>query len=354
MKIIDIYIGRYVISYMLVTAMALIGIQLITSIIGELDDVGRGRYDLSAALRYLAFMVPSRLYELAPMAILIGSLMGLGGMAANQEVVAVRAAGMSITRIIISALFAAVSIALLIMAMGEWVVPRSELYARQFRANLMSETPTQLTRSGAWTKEANRFIYIDKISPDGTLSEITVFAVVDNRLQEKITAQQAKRDGEGRWVLSDLERTVIKSDEIAHQPIESENWDSLINQTVLDLPTLKPERHSLGFLWQNVEHLKENGLQSARYEQALWAKVAMPFATIAMLLVALPTVFGPQRDSSAGQRVFFGSVIGIGFFLLNNFLTHAGRLMALHASVSAFLAVAVFSLIAWYQMRRYH
>ena len=102
--LIDRYIARAVISGAFFSVLVFAALFIFIDFVGELEHVGTHNYGVTQALWYVTLSTPERMYELSPSAILLGVLISLGSMAANSELVAMRAAGITIVRIIRSVL----------------------------------------------------------------------------------------------------------------------------------------------------------------------------------------------------------------------------------------------------------
>ncbi|MBI5041398.1 MAG: LptF/LptG family permease [Gammaproteobacteria bacterium] len=174
MRILDRYIGRTVIAGTLLALFILLAVELFFSFANEIQDIGKGRYTLTDAFVYVGLTIPRRVHDLFPMAALLGSLLSLGTLAANSELVAIRAAGVSVTRIALSVLKAGAILLVIAAAIGEWVAPRTEQLAQQRRVLAQSEAITFRSEHGLWARDGDRFINIKRILPDGRLAGVQV------------------------------------------------------------------------------------------------------------------------------------------------------------------------------------
>ena len=104
MKIIDKYIAKTVLSGILIVLLVLVGLFTFFSFIDQVDDIGKQRYGLWQAIQYVILEIPRHIYDVFPSAALLGSLLGLGLLANNNELTVMRAAGLSIVRIATSVL----------------------------------------------------------------------------------------------------------------------------------------------------------------------------------------------------------------------------------------------------------
>lgn len=130
MKILDRYISRTIISGTLMVLLVLGALLAFVDFVSEMDDVGKGQYSMLQAAMYVLLSLPKRLYELFPTAVLIGSLLSLGTLAGNSEFTVMRAAGISIMRIVFSVLKAGFILLVFVALIGELVVPVSEKIGR--------------------------------------------------------------------------------------------------------------------------------------------------------------------------------------------------------------------------------
>ncbi|MGE5104029.1 MAG: LptF/LptG family permease, partial [Betaproteobacteria bacterium] len=98
MKTLQRYVGRDVLLATLLIFGALLALFAFFDLIHELGDVGRGDYTISRALLYVTLQLPSRLYELFPVAALIGTLFAIAQLVGNSEYTVMRASGMSLSQ----------------------------------------------------------------------------------------------------------------------------------------------------------------------------------------------------------------------------------------------------------------
>jgi lipopolysaccharide export system permease protein len=168
-KILDAYIGRTVIAGTLLALFILLAVDLFFAFTNEIQDLGVGDYSLVDIFAYVGLTVPRRVHELFPMAALLGSLLSLGALASNSELVAIRAAGVSVLRIAQSVLKAGVIMLVVAAAIGEWLAPWAEQQAQQRRAQAQSETITFQSAHGFWARDSQRYINIRQILPDTRL-----------------------------------------------------------------------------------------------------------------------------------------------------------------------------------------
>lgn len=345
LSVLDRYIGRSILLTSLLVLMVLVTLASIFAFIAELEDVGKGSYTLGKAAQYVFLTIPSKAYLLFAPSVLLGSLLGLGAMATYSELIVMRAAGVSNSRIIRSVVIAGLGLMLAVVLLGEFGVPKAEQVAEEVRLTALEERISVRGRSGLWVKSDSRFVNISTVMPNLTLLGVMIWEYHDNNLTRSLRVEKAEPVSAG-WKLTGLNITNFQQDATRIDRIEEEIWPSLVSARVLQALSISPESLSIKNLRDQVEYLRNNGLDSESIELAYWMKITSPFATLVMLMLSLPFVFGSQRAGGTGQKIFIGIMLGIGYVLVNKLLTHLGLTYGLPASVSAFLPLLLFCSIA--------
>lgn len=343
--ILDRYIGRSILLTSLLVMLTLVALAGIFGFIAELDDVGKGSYSVAKAAQYVFLTLPGKAYLLFAPAVLLGSLLGLGAMASHSELTVMRAAGVSNSRIIRSVLVTGVALMVMVAVLGEYLVPKSEQVAEELRLTAMEKRVSVRGRSGLWVRSGENFVNISTVMPDFTLLNLTIYRFENEKLVESIAVDQAKPIEQG-WQLQELQITEFNDSDTFIRRVDEQIWPELVNAEVLQGLSISPESLSVRNLMDQVNYLRDNKLDSERIELALWVKLTSPFATIVMLMLSLPFVFSSQRSGGAGQKIFIGIMLGIGYVLLNELLTHLGLANGFSPALSAVLPLLAFLCIA--------
>lgn len=350
MKQLSRYIAVTAIGASLVAVLVIVSLELVFAFIEESGDIGEGDYTAATALMYVLLIAPQRAYEAFPMATLIGSLMGLGGLAARNELTAMRAAGYSVLEVARAVMVAGLLLGLIAVALGEWAAPPAARYAQHLQVTAQTgQAPTP--RGGFWAREGGRFVEVERALSDTRLRGVRIYEFEDQRLLRLISAQAASHDAEG-WRLSGVQITHFGADGIAREDLAETVWHAELRPQVLETVVVGPETLSMSALNEYIGYLTRNGLESDRYRLALWVKIATPVATMALLLLTVPLVFGSARSAGAGQRIFLGVLIGIAFFLFNRLLNQLGLVYGLSPALSALLPSGLFALIGLWGLSR--
>ncbi len=350
--IIDRYIARAVIAGSLVVLMVFVSLEVIFSFVDESGDIDAD-YSALQALMHVALRAPQRAYEAFPIATLIGSLMTLGGLAARSELVVMRASGISVLGIGRAVGIAGVALALLAMLIGEYVAPPAERLAQEIRATARAGDVSALGRDGFWARDGRDFVQVGSAPSTRLLEDLRIYAFdEDKRLQQLMRAERASHVRGGTWLLQGVRIDRFSDDRVDISRSDEHRWSSSLEPEVLDVVVVEPEALSMVNLWTYVRYLERNELESDPYRLAFWLKVVTPLATLSMLLLTIPLVFGSLRSVGAGQRIFIGVMIGIAFYLSNRLLNNLGVVYGFPPVISAFVPTLVFLAVAIYLTSR--
>lgn len=348
MRILDRYIGRSVALSTALVMGVLLTLFTFFAFMDEVGSIGKGHYGTQEALLYALLTVPGLAYQLFPMAALLGSTIGLGMLASNSELVVMRAAGVSLRRIIGSVMKVGLVLVILTLVVGEGIAPEAERYAQTLRSVAMSDKLTLRGQNGLWARDGESFINVREILPGERLGQIYIFERDGAfRLSRLIQAQSAVYR-RGHWLLEGVVQSDISDQGVSSKRLAQAPWKTSLSPDLLNVVTVRPNTLSIVGLFQYVNYLRGNGLDASTYEQALWGKLVTPLVTAVMVFISIPFVFGPLRSVSVGHRVLIGTLVGVGFHIVNQMFAYMGLVFALNPMVSASLpAIIAFSLAYW-------
>ncbi len=347
----DRHIGRSVIMGVLVVTGVLLTLLVFIVLVDALGDYGKGTFGLYELIKYVILSQPRKIYELFPTIMLVGTLMGMTSLALNYELVAMRAAGVSVARIIGSAMKVGLVLVIAVVMFGEWVVPVSETEAQLGRARALS-MGLQQKNSGLWLRDGETFVNIGEILPDLSMLRVNIYHFDEKaRLRTQTFARRATFSGKA-WRLEDVSRSRISASRVRTQHIKTESWQSTLTPDVIGVFAIKPQALSMLHLSRYIAHLRRNNQDTGRYELAWWQKLFMPLATLVMVLLATPFVFRQIRSGGLSQQVFIGIMLGLVFVVLNRSFGYVGLIYGLPAVISAFLPIVLFLFLAIYLLRR--
>jgi lipopolysaccharide export system permease protein len=352
MKILRRYVSRQIVGGILLVLTALVLLFCFFDLIYELRDVGTEGYRLYAALTYVALSIPGHLYELLPVAALIGTLFALAQLVIHSEYAVMRTSGVSILNMAFTLLRTGLLFALATFVTGEFLVPLSEEAAKKLRLEQTSSVVAQAFRSGLWVKEEQSFVNVARVLYDATLQDVRIYEFDDQyRLRTISQARQGKYLRSNLWRLTDVVQTRFEETHTSVARLAEQDWHSVLTPSVLSVLLVPPEKMSLWTLYAYVRHLRENRQESTRYEIALWNKIIYPLAVLVMMVLALPFAYLNVREGGVSAKIFAGIMLGLGFHLVSRLFAHLGQLAAWPPMVAAFVPTAAFLALAVFMIR---
>ncbi len=355
MKVLTVYIIKEILKGSFISLLLLLTLFNLFTFSDELGDLGVGGYGLKQIFYYLAFTSPTIFYELMPASALLGSLFVLGAMANNQEITAMRAAGLSVFGIIKSVLSAGMVLVLISIFVGEFIAPEAQKKAQLLKATVDSKQVMLNDLYGLWLREDKKFINVRKIQDNGNLSDISIYDIDDNQhLYQTTHAERAVFLGNQKWRLEDIKQSLISTEQMRTATRTEQEWKSAIAPDLLDLTVVNPNNLSLIDLAKYVSFLKDNHQKSLQFEMALWGRIVNPMVTFIMLLVSAPFVIGIKRGISAGSRMLIGVVIGMSFNIIDSIVSHLGLIYELSPPLVAFTPSLIVLTVAIYAIKQVH
>jgi len=358
MNLLTRYLAREIYGSLALIFSALIMLFAFFDLLGELNDLGRGNYNLAHVLLYIVLTIPTRIYELFPVSVLIGSIFALVQMAANSELTIYRSSGASLKQMIRALLKIGFPLMVLSLVCGEFVAPPSMRLAQELRLNALNSLVSfREFKSGVWLKDERSFVNVKNVLPDTSLQNVSIYEFDENFLLRGITA--AKRAiylQEGSWQLEGVMET--RFDKQGAQIIQQarQQWHSGITPDILRVLMVVPEQMSAWNLYLYTQHLKENRQESVRYEIEMWNKLVYPFSVMVMMLLALPFASHQKRQGGISGKIFTGIVLGLSFYFIGRLFAHLGSLNNWQPFLSASTMTVAFLFLAlgmlWWTERR--
>jgi len=342
MKIVNRYLTKEIISSILLMMIALLAMFSFFDLIQELDNIGKGSYGLSKVMLFVLLSVPGHVYEVVPVAVLVGTMFALGQFSRYSELIVLRVSGVSISSIAAPLLRVGLIFALITFIVGELVAPLSEKTAQRMRIQAKESVIAQDFRSGLWIKDGNSFVNVEEVMPDVELLNIHIYEFdPEFRLRTISTAKSARFEGVG-WDLRSVTQTQFEKDKIRSSFFAEANWRSLIRPELLNILLVVPEKMSAWNLYSYISHLSANKQKTSRHQIALWSKMIYPLACLVMVVLALPFGFLQQRAGGVSAKIFAGILLGIVYQVLNRVFIHLGLLNDWSAFFSAVVPTVLF------------
>ncbi|HVL75939.1 MAG TPA: LPS export ABC transporter permease LptG [Noviherbaspirillum sp.] len=375
MRIVDRYVSAQIVGAVLFALIAFLSLFAFFDLIGELPMVGRGGYALHHAFAYVLLGLPGYVYDLMPIAALIGTIYALAQLAARSEFTIMRVSGLSTSGAWWILAKVGLVFVLITFLFGEVLAPAASSLAERLKLQAQGASVSQEFRSGLWTKDVirregltgeaigSRFLNVGDVSPQGQLRGVRMYEFDrDLHLTSTVTAAHADYQGNNVWRLSDVTETRFDARVadftavVSTQKLQARDLVSEITPDILSVLFADPDRMSAYGLARYTRHLAENNQSTERYEIAFWKKLFYPLAVFVMMALALPFAYLHFRSGGVSLKIFIGVMIGVSFQLINSLFSHLGLLNTWPPLTTAvlpslfFLAVAMGAL-TWVQRR---
>lgn len=377
MLLVGRYLRREIVAAVAFVLLGFLALFAFFDLINELEDVGRGGYRLQHAVAFVLLGLPSHVYELMPIAALIGSIYALSQLASHSEYTAMRAAGLGRRRALGVVARVGLALAVLTALVGEVLSPPAERLGQQLRLSAIGGSVTGQFRSGLWVKDTARdpagevnlmrFVNIGELLPDGTLREVRIFEFdAQMRLSRLLEARGASWGRGNGWELREVEEirfTNVPAAGLApavgtrRATAPTLHWQTELRPEILGVLLVEPDRMSGLSLYSYIRHLRENAQNTSQYEIAFWKKIVYPLAVIVMMALALPFAYLQVRAGGTGYKVFAGIMLGIAFHFMNGLFSHLGLLNTwpplLSVSIPSVVAfMLALGMLAWVDRAR--
>ncbi len=352
-----------IVSAVVFVALAFLALFFFIDFVDELRDVGSRGYSAAHAAAYSLLLAPAHLYELMPIAVLIGTIYALARLAQSSQYTILRTGGLGPGRALWLLASLALAFGAFTFVVGDFVSPLSERIASQLRAAFSGSL--KLGRSGAWIKEHSNgaqgersySINVGSAERGTLLRNVRIFEFdADGRLLSRTAAAQATVGRDGTWALDDVQVTRwIESGAGVTAPDERRahaEWRSSLSPNVVAAAVLPVTTMSTLALWRYIGHLSENEQASQSQKIQFWSRALYPFICLVMVGLALPFAYLNARSGGVSMKVFVGIMLGVSFVLLNNVFRHLGLLgswtpWVVAATPGAFYLVLSLAAFGW-------
>lgn len=323
----DRYIFKTVAGTALVALLVLLVLETFFSLLIELEDLGKGSYGVAEILQFLLLGLPQSIYQIFPMALLLGGLLGMGALANTSELIVMRASGLSVLRLVTSAMQAGLLLSLLAALLGEFVAPPGQRLAQELRSSATAEAVAVRQGKGFWIRDGDYIVNIRAVLPGRELAEIFIYELgATSELKTVLLADRAQYV-DGAWLLEDVARSTLRPERVTADTLPRLVALAGLAPATLEILALDPQDLAVRDLLAYIAYLRHNGLDTSVYELAFWTKLVGPLSNLVMLFIAMPFVFGSQRRIGTGQRLLIGVFLGLLFYLANRML---GNLVLLY------------------------
>ncbi len=345
MRLLDRYIARECLKILLLCLVVFMGIYVIVDLFEKFSRFLEANVPPALILRYYLFSLPNIFTQVLPVAVLLASLLSLGGMAGHNEVLAMKMGQVSTLRIALPCIGVGLAASLAAWTATEYVAPRTNEWALNIWQTEVRHLPAHRTTqdSDIWYRaRGNRFVHIALIETQSNLIRgMSIFELSPNfDLLRRVDASEATWAA-GAWTLHDGYRMELDQQPVRIEPFRRMSFALDERPEEFARVARSPQEMSYGQLRDYIQRLVSSGVNATRYRVDLYAKVATALVSLVMALIGVS--FG-LRTGRAGVMLWVGACVPTGFvyYVLLVLGIQLGRAGALPPLVAAWLPNLVF------------
>ncbi len=386
MKILQRYFAVNIMQAVFFVLVAFLALTAFMDLTAELPAVGQGGYLIQHAFLYVGLLLPGHVYEVMPVAALIGTIYAMSQFAASSEFTIMRASSMSTRQAMAMVFKIGIVFVIITFFFGEVITPRTAPLAEKVKLSAKGATLSQAFRSGMWTKDVvhadgtkgtvmgSRFFNARQFKPDGQLIDVKLYEFDTRmRMRSLVTAASATFEGNNTWKLADVTETRFSNsrddaaaggpDKVAESAIvkgmlgqdtaavttrklPSLDLVSEVTPKILSVSSADPDRMSANELAVYTRHLADNKQETDRFKIAFWKKLFDPLAIFVLMALALPFAYLQSRSGGVSLKIFIGIMIGVSFLLVNTLFSHLGMLTTWPPVITAVAPSLLYLLLA--------
>ena len=368
MKTIRRLIHGEIIRAVTFVAIGFLALFMFFDLVDQLQSLSKNKfqgYQIQHALMYVGLLIPSHLYELLPISVLIGSIFVMARFAQSSEFTILRTGGLGPWRALGTLFQLGLLFVTITFIFGDYISPWSDRQAQLLKAHYQGQITVGQT--GAWLREKQEnsqfALNVKSMDSNGNPENIRINEF-DNqgRLLAITTSKHGEFTNNGLWQLKEVNRRIFNIQTAGASSIQVLNlsewqWKTNITGEMVGAALLSPDRMKTIDLFQYMRHLEANGQNAQRYEIEFWRKVFYPLSCWVMLTLALPFAYLHFRSGNIAGYVFGGVMAGISFYLLNNVFGFMGNLQNWQPLLTAAAPALIYSLVslatfAWLVLRQ--
>jgi lipopolysaccharide export system permease protein len=349
--IFTLYVGRmflvrlFALLLFFVIILQMLDLLNLSSDILEVD--GAGTKEL---LRYVSLRAPQIVSQFTPFAALLAVVLTLAGLSHSSEITVMRAAGMSVYRVLFPIGFVCSLVAIAHFAFHETVTVKASEALDYWQANNYAlDLPDDTgTRTNIRIQYDGEFISAESAARFGDavlLTDVTIYDFDPAGLTQNVIEARAAQHEDGVWRLFGVKSLNAETLEVIHS--EDAIWTNSLNPELLFALTLKPDQTTLGELIRKIRQLSGDRADTREAMTSLLSRISKPMATLVMPLLGAIAGFGVHRQGVLLARAVGGTSLGFTYFIGENLALALGKLGVLPATIAAFFPFALFMVIGF-------
>ncbi len=357
MKILDRYIIREYLKLFFLILLSIISIYLIIDFFGKIRMFISNNATIVQMASHFFFMIPTIVSQTTPAIILLATLMTFGTMSKNNEIVAVKANGVSLYRLAFPLFIICVIVSIALFLFSEFVTPRAFQKAEHIRlVEVQKQESMGIFKQNEIWYRGNHAIYNFRMfdAQNNALHGITIYYLDPKfRLLQRIDAEKAQWQ-DGKWIFQNV-LIASMADGGGFPKLEKLSSQTMnLPEKPADFKKVQKEADKMGFfeLYPYIRKLQSEGYDMTRYLVDMHGKLAFSFVSIILLVIGICFSLRSERSGGVAQSIGAGVIIGFSYWLVFAFSLSLGRSGTLYPLLAAWIPNLIFSAAAYYLIRR--
>jgi lipopolysaccharide export system permease protein len=348
------YVAGCVLRAVLLSAAAIVALFSLLAFVDQLGAVGQGRYNIGDVLIYTLLTIPARVMQMAPVAMLLGGLLGFGLLSRQSELVIMQSLGLSAARIVGAVIKLGVPIVIILFMNAQFLVPPAQAWAESLRGAAVSTDGPDAGLPGFWAQKDRNFLSVQRIRR-GHPENINIYSFApDGTLASSTHADSAEVETGGVWLLHNVTLETVQQSQFGIRHFAQLAWPAFVQPAEIRLLMLPPDAVPPFALFNYIGVLDQRHQQALRYRLELWTTLSIPVSMLAMILIAAAFVFRSARARGAGQQIVIGGVLGVAFLFVQQITAYLVLLLNLNPAPATLALPLLLSTAAFVQFRRMH
>jgi lipopolysaccharide export system permease protein len=349
MKIITRYIAREFSKNFALGIAALTVVFLIVEFFERINAFLYNKASFPLMGAYFFNKLPFFTYLAAPAAILLASIVTLGLMSRNNEIIAMKSGGISLWSITSPILKVVLIIYLILLGMNEYILPSTNQKAREIQDwIILKKKPIDtFKQSQLWIHSNNAIYNIQLYHPErDSMEGITIYRFnIIFQMYERIDARSAQWK-DNRWIFSDVSVTRMKP---GGAP-ERKNYPELTiplpeSPSDFRIAEKNPDEMNFRELRKYVNKVEQDGYNASKYECAMHANISFPFIGVIMAFIGVPLALRKERGAAIAMGFAFSILISFACWVAFSFCLELGKAGTLPPFLAAWLSNIIFALV---------
>ncbi len=363
-RILDEYVVREFLGTFFMVLCGFVLLMLVFTSFELVGDIIRNHISLVTVADYLLNLTPSMLYTIAPLAVLIAVLVTFGVLNRNSEIIAMKATGISLYRLVIPIVSIAAILAVALFVFDEFYLPQANRKQEALRSTIKGRPPqTFLDPEKKWIfgqprhGEPDRIFYyqfFDRDKEEFSMMQVFELDPKTFALTRRIFAKQVSWDDDaGAWRFENgWERDFDGANQTGFRAFLNTGFSEIHEEpSYFSKESLQSQEMNFGQLGRYIRDLRQSGFDTMRLRVALWHKLAYPLIAVVMAVLAIPFALSMgRRGSLSSIAVAIG--VALTYWVVNLLFESMGNVNYLPAPLAAWSSDVLFGLVGGYLLLR--